>query len=68
MVVKRAVSMDVLARVQEKARARKLDMERVKSGDATVADLAAENGIFWSLPLESFRIAAIGGVPFDKLR
>lgn len=68
MVVKRAIGMDVLARVQEKARARKLDMERLKSGDTSVADLAAENGLYWCLPLERFRIAAIGGVSFDKIR
>ena len=60
--------LDSEKRAREKQASRRRDESRLHSGIVSREDFARENGFFSSLPLHSFRIAAIGGRKVDKLR
>ncbi len=58
-----AFAIDVLdpsARAREKQASRDADAGRLASGNASHDDLSRENGFFSSLPVQDFRIVAIG--------
>jgi hypothetical protein len=60
--------LDSKKRAREKQASRESDELRLRSGMVNREGLRRENDFFSSLPLEKFRIVAIGGRPIDKAR
>lgn len=60
--------LDSERRVCEKQASRDRDRLRLNSGSVDREELRRENGFFSSLPLQGFRIAAVGGRRVGKLR
>jgi hypothetical protein len=60
--------LDSAKRAREKQASRDQDRVRLERGDISPEALNRENGFFSALPLHKFRIAAIGGVPIEKLK
>jgi len=56
--------LDQAERARQKQESRDRDLARLASGEISAAELNRENGFFSALPLQSFKIEAIGGIAF----